>query len=128
MRWRFGRAWEKRSVVSDSSSDVLFSIADSPSVAPENVVALRECQAWIATIAGERRWGDTRQSWLHRAASRSHLPYRTIRALYYGEIKQADHPALIALRDAAQRHEIEDFASRLEQLAGRIRGLLSTRR
>lgn len=119
----------KLAVVPDRSSEVLFSLTDRLSGLPEkSVVPSRECQAWVAVMAGERLWTDTRESWFHRAARGSNLPYRTIRAIYYGEITDPEHPSMVALKSAAERHEIEQFADRLEQLAGRIRRMLGTRR
>lgn len=108
----------KSSVISDRSSGH----------SDQAAVPLRECRAWVATVAGERQWGDTRQSWFHRAADRTHLPYRTIRALYYGEIADRDHPSMLMLKDAAESHEIDDLASRFEQLVARLRERRAARR
>jgi hypothetical protein len=107
-------------------------VSDSPSVSAEKSSGV-ECErkAWVAMLAGERRWGDTRESWFVRAADKAKdpklLPYRMIRALYYGEITDTEHPSMIALKNAAERFEIEDLADRLEKMAHRLRALLGAR-
>lgn len=82
---------------------------------------LSTCRASIALLAGQREWTDTRESWLARAADRSGLSNRTIKSLYYGDITDADHPAVKKLQRAARAYETEDLASRIEALARSLR-------
>jgi hypothetical protein len=70
----------------------------------------------VAAVAGPRAWSDTRQSWLNRAAKRAGLSYRTIRAVFYGEINKSDHPCVRLLQIEAQRR-MDDAAARIETLA-----------
>lgn len=67
----------------------------------------------IAAVAGPRQWSDTRESWLARAARGARLPYRTIKALWYGEITDVNHRSARLLRDAAEKYE--NIASALNQ-------------
>jgi hypothetical protein len=79
----------------------------------------------IAILAGPRGWGDTRESWLNRVcAAVPTVSYRTVKAIWYGEIEDPDHWAIRDIRRAvavieAQRHTAE-VAGQLESLlAGR---------
>lgn len=84
-------------------------------------VALRDL---VAVVAGPRQWSDTRESWLSRAARRAQLNYRTIKALFYAEITDPDHPSVRRLRDAAARlgkTEGEALAEKFETLATALR-------
>lgn len=63
----------------------------------------RKMRELVATVAGPREWSDTRQSWLARAARRSGLTYRTIKALWYGEIDDPKHYAAQLLQVAANK-------------------------
>lgn len=56
----------------------------------------------IATLAGPRQWSDTRESWLARAARKAGLSYRTIKALWYGEITDENNASARLLRQAAE--------------------------
>lgn len=118
---------KKVSVLPDRLSGAVLSLADSPSVSPEklSVASSSNPKAWVATVAGERTWGDTRDSWFERASVRSGLPFRTIRAIYYSEITDPEHEAMITLKKAAERREIEELAFRFEQMAQRLRSLLA---
>lgn len=101
----------------------------------------------IALVAGPREWGDTRDSWLARVSKRvPTVTFRTVRALWYGEIHDNDHWAARDIRRAAEivkakqeaaahadhirqsierlRHQDQDFFSaeidRLERAIGRL--------
>ena len=65
----------------------------------------------VEAVAGPRQWSDTRESWFSRAARRSKLSYRTIRAIWYGEIKDESHHAVRLLRHAAERQAAQQFES-----------------
>ncbi len=70
----------------------------------------------IAAVAGPKDENDTRQSWLARAARRAGISYRTVRAVFYGEISDPDHPCVRLLQLEAQRR-IVSAADRVEALA-----------
>jgi hypothetical protein len=57
----------------------------------------------IASVAGERRWSDTRESWLARAARKAGISYRQCKALWYAEIKDEHHRSARLMRDAAEK-------------------------
>lgn len=81
----------------------------------------------IAIVAGPREWGDTRESWLARVPRRvSTVTYRTVKALWYGEIKDPEHWAARDIREAAtrikERQEREHAAANYESMAA---GLLA---
>lgn len=75
----------------------------------------------IALIAGPREWGDTRDSWLARAARRvPTVSFRTMRSLWYGEIRNPNHWALRDIRRAAAergRNESGLLADQFETIA-----------
>lgn len=81
----------------------------------------------VAIVAGPRGWGDTRQSWLARAARRAGVTYRQAKALFYGEITDPKHLAARRMIEEAQRRreekaarneyaELRDRIARLEAL------------
>lgn len=74
----------------------------------------------IGTIAGPMLPGDTRESWLSRAARRSGATFRQIKALYYGESADPKMSVAIGVLSAADkaRAEASELASRFESLAG----------
>lgn len=77
----------------------------------------------IAIVAGPRGWGDTRESWLARVPRRVQtVSFRTVKALYYGEISDADHWAARDIRRAAAiieaRREAAELATQYEQIIG----------
>ncbi len=46
----------------------------------------------ISIVAGSREWGDTRESWLARVPRKvSTVTFRTVKALWYGEIDDPEH-------------------------------------
>ncbi|MGJ4928126.1 hypothetical protein ACQR1I_16655 [Bradyrhizobium sp. HKCCYLS2038] len=84
----------------------------------------------IGTLAGPRRWGDTRESWLSRVPKAvkdalktrvETVSARTVKSLWYGEIVDPDHHAARDVRRAA-----EIVAARGEALAlvGKYRELI----
>jgi hypothetical protein len=91
-------------------------------------VSLRsECQAYIALLAGPRENRDSRESWIAKAARPPALSLRKIKSLYYGEITDPDHPAVVALKDAADRYELESLASQIDELGKRVRAIIHKR-
>lgn len=74
----------------------------------------------IAAIAGPMLTGDTRESWLARAARKANISFRHAKALFYGEIVDPKvSVALSVIVVAAQaRKEARALASRFESLAG----------
>jgi hypothetical protein len=90
--------------------------------------SLREqCQAWIAVVAGPRSWKDSKEQWLALAAQRLKIEKRMARALYYGEIEYPDHPAVAALKEAAERYEIESLTAAVDDVARRLRAITARR-
>lgn len=80
----------------------------------------------IAIVAGPREWGDTRESWLARVCKRvPTVSFRTVRALWYGEIRSDDHWAARDIRRAAElieaNRETAALAARYEQIIGGYR-------
>lgn len=77
-------------------------------------------QTEIGTIAGPLLAGDTRESWLSRAARKSGATFRQIKALYYGESSDPRTSVAISVLGAAERARMEasELATRFESLAG----------
>lgn len=72
----------------------------------------------IAIVAGPREWGDTRESWLARVPRKvKTVSFRTVKALWYGEIQSADHWAARDIRREAERIEIEQARREAHSLA-----------
>lgn len=85
---------------------------------PSTKVGVRTMRDSIAVLAGPRKWGDTRESWLSHAAQRAaeygaNVPYRTVKSLFYGEIADDNHWAAIELRRAAAIIEAQQQAANL---------------
>lgn len=76
-------------------------------------------QELVAAVAGPRQWGDTRQSWLARAARRAGISYRQAKSLFYGQTG-VNHDAARKMREAAGRHEARNLAGRFEGLANAL--------
>lgn len=75
----------------------------------------------IAIVAGPREWGDTRESWLARDTRRiPSVSFRTVRALWYGEIQDANHWAAREIKREAERistrKEASDLADKYETI------------
>lgn len=77
-------------------------------------------QEIVGEVAGPMMPSDTRESWLARAARRSRLSYRQIKALYYGTCKDPKTSVALGVLTAADkaRKEASELASRFESLAG----------
>lgn len=89
----------------------------------------------IAVVAGPKDWGDSRESWLSRVprqvrkalkAEKETVTFRTVKALWYGEISDPDHWAARDIRRAAELieacNEAASLADQYEAIAG---GLLA---
>ena len=76
----------------------------------------------IEVIAGPRLAGDTRESWLARAARKAGITFRQCRALYYGETLDPKHSVGSRVQEAAQaaRKEAQDLAAQFESIAGSL--------
>lgn len=74
----------------------------------------------INAIAGPMKSGDTRESWLARAARKSGATFRQVKSLYYGECKDPKTSVALGVLSAADkaRNEASELASRFESLAG----------
>ena len=70
----------------------------------------------IAAVAGPRDFSDNRKSWLNRAARRAGISYRSVKAVFYGEITNEKHPSIRLLQHAA-RERAGTLASRFETIA-----------
>jgi hypothetical protein len=88
----------------------------------------------IAIVAGPMNWGDTRESWLSQVpkavkralrTEKETVTFRTVRALWYGEILDPEHWAARDIRRAAElieaKREAADLASQYQQIAGGMR-------
>ncbi len=80
----------------------------------------------IAIIAGDRDWGDTRESWLARVPRKvSTVTFRTVKALWYGEIDDPGHWAARDIKRAAEvieaRKEASTLADQYQKIAGGMR-------
>jgi len=84
----------------------------------------RSVRKEIAIVAGPRGWGDTRESWLSRVPRRvSTVTFRTVKALWYGEIDDPEHWAARDIRRAADaiqagRKEVDALAAQYEKILG----------
>lgn len=90
---------------------------------------------FIAVVAGPRRWGDTRESWLSRVpravkkqigTDAETVSFRTVKALWYGEITNPDHAAARDIRRAADliqaRREAVSLAEKYQSITEAMRG------
>jgi hypothetical protein len=77
----------------------------------------------ISILAGPRGWGDTRDSWLARAASNIEgVSFRTLRSLWYGTVRNAEvHWAAREVRRQAEiikaREEAKKLVAQYENIA-----------
>ena len=85
----------------------------------------RSVRKEIAIVAGPRDWGDTRESWLARVPRKVQtVTFRTVKALWYGEIDDPEHWAARDIRRAAEHIEARKEASALaSQFQSTIAGL-----
>src|SRR4051812_40038580 len=77
-------------------------------------------QTYIGQVAGPMQSSDTRESWLARAARKSRVSYRQIKALWYGQTTDPRTSTALGVLTAAEkaRKEASEQASRFESLAG----------
>ncbi len=80
----------------------------------------------IATVAGPKDWCDTRESWLARVPHKvPTVSFRTVKALFYGEIDDPNHWAARDIRRAAEvieaRKEAAALAAQYQTIAGGMR-------
>lgn len=90
---------------------------------PENFSESKQMRDAIAAVAGPRSDFDNRESWLARAARRSGVTCRMIKALWYGEITDREHKAARRVLEAAERHgrkEANDLAGKFEIVANAL--------
>lgn len=83
------------------------------------VSSMREA---ISIVAGPKEWSDTRESWLARVPRKvQSVTFRTVKALWYGEITDPEHKAARAIQRAAdailEKREREAAASQLDSMA-----------
>jgi hypothetical protein len=75
----------------------------------------------ISIVAGPRKWGDTRDSWLARASDRlDGVSFRTLRSLWYGSICEGHWAAREVRRQAElieARKEAQMLAADYEKIA-----------
>jgi hypothetical protein len=89
----------------------------------------------ISCVAGPRQWGDTRESWLSRVprtvkkllgTATETVSFRTVKAIWYGEINNPEHHAARDLRKAAEiikaRRDALALAQQYQTLVGAMRG------
>ena len=69
-----------------------------------------EMRSAISTLAGERRWHDTRESWLAGAARKAGISYRQAKAFFYGEARNPSVETFERVR-AALKHKLPGAAS-----------------
>lgn len=80
----------------------------------------------ITVVAGPREWGDTRESWLARVPRKVQtVSFRTVKALWYGEISDPTHWAARDIQRAAEiikaREEAATLAGQYQIIAGGMR-------
>jgi hypothetical protein len=92
----------------------------------ESSSGVSEVRKEIAVIAGPREWGDTRESWLARVPRKVRtVTFRTVKALWYGEIIDPQHWAARDIRREAEliraRAEASALALQYQAIAGGMR-------
>ena len=80
----------------------------------------------ISIVAGPREWGDTRESWLARVSRKvPTVPFRTVKGLWYGEIRNPNHWAARDIRREAEliqaRREAAALAVQYQTIIGGLR-------
>lgn len=83
----------------------------------------------IGLLAGERRWSDTRDAWLMRAARACGLKYSRVRAIWYGEISRFWWDEVQAVEEAAAKRfqELQEIEARNGEIRLAIAGRHSVR-
>lgn len=87
----------------------------------------------ISIVAGVKGWGDTRESWLAKVpkavrellrTKAETVPYRMVKALWYGEIKDLEHHAARDVRRAAEivraQNDARALAEKYQTLIGAV--------
>lgn len=79
----------------------------------------------ISIVAGPRGWMDTRESWLALVPRRVRtVTFRTVKALWYGEISDPDHWAARDIKREAEailmHRERNSAAHKFQTLAGTL--------
>lgn len=100
----------------------------------EKSSGVKNVRTEIATVAGPMEWGDSRESWLARVprrvqkilgTERQTITFRTVKALFYGEISNSDHWAAREIRRAAEllqaRKEAAALADQYQRTIGGLR-------
>lgn len=92
----------------------------------ENQSGVKNVRTQIAIVAGPKDWGDTRESWLARVPRKiKTVSFRTVKALWYGEITDPEHWAARDIRREAEliqaKREAAELASQYQQIAGGMR-------
>lgn len=92
----------------------------------ENQSGVKKVRREIAIVAGPKDWGDTRESWLGRVPRKVRtVSFRTVKALWYGEITDPEHWAARDIRREAElieaRKEAASLASQFQSIAGGMR-------
>jgi hypothetical protein len=92
----------------------------------EKSVGVKDVREEIAVVAGAKDWGDTRESWLAKVPRKvKTVSFRTVKALWYGEIQDPNHWAARDIRRAAElieaRKEASALAVQYQQMAGGMR-------
>jgi hypothetical protein len=79
----------------------------------------------ILAIAGLFQAGDTRESWLARAARKADITHRHIKAIFYGEMKDPKYSVAYKILSAAQKARVDAakldasaLSSKFETIAG----------
>lgn len=75
----------------------------------------------ISIVAGPKDWGDTRESWLARVPRKVRtVTFRTVKALWYGEITDTEHWAAREIQRAAdaiiEQQQREHAAAQLDSM------------
>jgi hypothetical protein len=88
----------------------------------ENQSGVSSVRKDIAIVAGPRGWSDTRESWLSRVPRKvSTVSFRTVKALWYGEI---DDPMHWAARDIRREAEVIQARREASALAAQYRTII----
>lgn len=78
---------------------------------PEEINVMNRTLSWqdeIATIAGPRLHGDTRESWLARAARKSGTAFWHVKALYYGQLTDPKFSIASKIISAAEKARLQE--------------------
>ncbi len=79
----------------------------------------------IAILAGPRGWDDTRESWLNKVCKAvPTVSYRTVKAIWYGEIQDPEH---WAIRDIRRAVAVIEAQQHTREVAGQLESLLAGR-